>query len=322
MNILIITDFVLPDVTDAQREAIEIAAGPGARITVATDRDAALAAAPETEVLLGTIDPELFAAAPNLKWVQAAASGVDFMLFPAFRDSDVVMTGEKGLVGPHLADHAMALLLALVRRLAEAVRDGPASWDNRLDYRRRELELEGLAMGIIGFGSTGRSLAQRAAGFDMRVRAVDRDPMPGTSAVRLVAPLASMHDMLGVSDVVALCAPLTDETRGMVDAACFAAMKPGAILINVTRGELVVHEAMVAALNSGHLGGAGLDVHHAEPLPADDPLWDHVNVVMTPHTAGASQKRAGRNIDRFVDNLVRFRRGEALVGKVDKVLGY
>ncbi len=322
MNILIITDFVLPEVTEAQRQAIEIAAGPGARVTVATDRDAALAAAPETEVLLGAIDPEFFALAPNLKWVQAAASGVDFMLFPAFRDSDVVMTGEKGLVGPHLADHAMALLLALVRRLAEAVKDGPASWDKRLDYRRRELELEGLTMGIIGFGGTGRSLAQRAAGFDMRVRAVDREPVPGTPAVGVVEPLDSLHDMLGVSDVVALCSPLTGETRGMFDADCFAAMKPGAILINVTRGELVVHEALVAALASGHLGGAGLDVHHAEPLPADDPLWGHPNVVMTPHTAGASQLRAGRNIDRFVDNLVRFRRGEALVGRVDKALGY
>ncbi len=322
MNILIITGMVLPEVTEAQLEAIEIAAGPGARVSVATDRDAALAAAPETEVLLGAIDPELFALAPNLEWVQVTASGVDAMLFPEFRDSDVVMTGEKGLVGPHLADHAMALLLALVRRLAEAVKDGPASWDKRLDYRRRVLELEGLTMGIIGFGSTGRSLAQRAAGFDMRVRAVDRDPVPGTPAVGVVEPLASMHDMLAVSDVVALCAPLTEETTGMFDADCFAAMKPGAILINVTRGELVVHDAMVAALASGHLGGAGLDVHHAEPLPADDPLWDHVNVVMTPHTAGASQLRAARNIDRFVDNLVRFRRGEALVGRVDKALGY
>ena len=322
MNILILTDMVLPEVSEAQREAIEIAAGPGAKVTVATDRDAALAAAPETEVLLGAIDAELFALALNLKWVQATAAGVDAMLFPELRDSDVVMTGEKGLVGPHLADHAMALLLALVRRLAEAVKDGPASWDKRLDYRRRELELEGLTMGIIGFGSTGRSLAQRAAGFDMRVRAVDRDPVPGTPAVGVVEPLASMHDMLGVSDVVALCAPLTEQTKGMFDADCFAAMKPGAILINVTRGELVVHEAMVAALNSGHLGGAGLDVHHAEPLPADDPLWGHVNVVMTPHTAGASQLRAGRNIDRFVDNLVRFRRGEALLGRVDKALGY
>ncbi len=322
MNVLIITDFVLPEVTEAQLEAIEIAAGPGVRVTVATDRDAALAAAPETDVLLGAITPEFFALAPNLKWVQAAASGVDFMLFPAFRDSDVVMTGEKGLVGPHLADHAMALLLALVRRLAEAAKDGPASWDKRFDYRRRAFELEGLTMGIIGFGGTGRSLAQRATGFDMRVRAVDRDPVPGTPAVRVIEPLASLHDMLAVSDVVALCAPLTDETRGMFDAGCFAAMKPGAMLINVTRGELVVHEAMVGSLNSGHLGGAGLDVHHAEPLPADDPLWHNPNVVMTPHTAGASQRRAGRNIDRFVDNLVHFRRGEALVGRVDKALGY
>ena len=136
----------MPEVGEDQKRAIEQAAGPDARVTVAADRDQALAAAPSAEVILGALDPALFAAAAELKWVQATASGVDFMLFPALRDSDVILTGEKGLVGPHLADHAMALLLALTRQLAAAVRAGPASWDQRMAYRRREIELEGLTV--------------------------------------------------------------------------------------------------------------------------------------------------------------------------------
>ena len=128
--------------------------------------------------------------------------------------------------------------------------------------------------------------------------------------------------MLAASDVVALCAPLTAETRHLMNGARFAAMKPGAILINVTRGELVEQEALIAALESGRLGGAGLDVVHSEPLAADDPLWRQPNVVMTPHTAGASQLRAGRNMARFIENLGRYRNGEPLLGVVDKELGF
>lgn len=322
MNILVLLDMVLPQVGEAQRAAIEAAAGPGSVVTVAGDRAEALAAAGETEVILGSVSEEIFAAAPRLEWVQAAASGVDFLLYPAMRDGDVVLTSEKGLVGSHLADHAMALLLALTRQLAAAVRAGPGAWEQRLDYRRREIELEGLALGLVGFGGTGRALARRAAGFGMRIRAVDRAPMEGTAEVPRVEPLERLDEMLGESDVAALCAPLTEETRGRFDAGRFAALKPGALLINVTRGELVDHAALVAALKSGHLGGAGLDVTPVEPLPADDPLWGFDNVVMTPHTAGASQLRAGRNIDRFVENLGRYRRGEPLIGVVDKALGF
>ena len=323
MHILIITDdMILRAVGDEQRRAIAEAAGPGATVTVAADGGQALAAAPRADVIFGCVDEEVFARAARLKWIQATASGVDSMLFPALRDGAVALACEKGLVGPHLADHAMALLLALTRQLAAAVRDGVASWDRRLDYRRREIELEGLVMGIVGFGGTGRALARRAAGFGMAVRALDRGAMAGTAEVAAVEPFDSLDGMLAAADVVALCAPLTVETTGMIDADRFARMKPGAILVNVTRGELVVHEALVAALDSGRLGGAGLDVHHVEPLPADDPLWRYANVVMTPHTAGASQLRVGRNVDRFIENLGRFRRGEPLHGLVDKALGF
>jgi phosphoglycerate dehydrogenase-like enzyme len=323
MNILMLTDrMIMTDIGDDARRAVAEAAGPNAVVTVALDRDQALAAAPSAEVVLGCIDEALFAAAPRLKWVQATSSGVDFMMYPALRHGDVILTCEKGLVGAHLADHAMALLLALTRQLAAALRDGHGAWDKRLDYRVRAIELEGLVMGIIGYGGTGRAVARRAAGFQMTIRAVDRDAVAGDDLVPDVEPLDRLDAMLAGSDVVAVCAPLTAETTAMIDAGRFAAMKPGAVLLNVTRGELVDHPALVAALESGRLGGAGLDVHHIEPLPADDPLWRFDNVVMSPHTAGASQLRAGRNMGRFIENLGRYRRGEPLVGLVDKKLGY
>ena len=322
MKILAVTNMILPEIDEAGRRAILEAAGPGAEITVAATREEALAAAPGTEVLFGYLDAALFALMPDLKWVQATASGVDAMLFPACRESDVVLTCEKGLVGSHLADHAMALLLAVTRRLALAVRAGPESWSSRLQYRREQLELEGLSLGIVGFGGTGRALARRAAGFDMTIRALDRSALAGTAEVAEVAPFEALDALLAASDVVALCAPLTAETRHLMNRARFAAMKPGAILVNVTRGELVEQEALIDALESGHLGGAGLDVVHSEPLEADDPLWRYPNVVMTPHTAGASQLRAGRNMARFIENLGRCRNGEPLLGVVNKELGF
>ena len=323
MNILMLTDpMIMTAISDGDRRAVAEAAGPDAIVTVATDRGEAMAAAASADVVFGCIDEELFAVAPRLKWVQATSSGVDFMMYPGLRDGAVILTCEKGLVGAHLADHAMALLLALTRQLAAALRDGHGAWDKRLDYRVRAMELEGLVMGIVGYGGTGRAVARRAAGFDMVIRAVDRDAVAGDGLVPVVEPIDRLDAMLAGSDVVAVCAPLTAETTAMIDAGRFAAMKPGALLLNVTRGELVDHPALVAALESGHLSGAGLDVHHIEPLPADDPLWGFANVVMSPHTAGASQLRAGRNLDRFVDNLGRYRRGEPLIGLVDKKLGY
>ena len=134
--------------------------------------------------------------------------------------------------------------------------------------------------------------------------------------------MSRLDDLLDASDVVAIGAPLTDETRSLFDDARFAAMKPGALFVNVTRGEIVEDDAIVAALRSGHLGGAALDVTPVEPLPADHPLWTFDNVVMTPHTAGASQLRGPRNINRFCENLRRARVGEPLIGVVDKQLGY
>jgi phosphoglycerate dehydrogenase-like enzyme len=140
--------------------------------------------------------------------------------------------------------------------------------------------------------------------------------------VERVRTPAEFVEFLNTCDVLAVCCPLTSETRNKFDSAAFAAMRSNALLINVTRGEVMVEEDLVTALETGRIAGAGLDVAPREPLPADSRLWDLPNVVMTPHTAGASQFRAGRNVDRFVSNLVKLRAGETLEGIVDKILGY
>jgi len=321
MKILIIPGLTLPEVTDADLARIREAAGPGADVVVTSPR-VAHEHAEDAQVILGFVPPPLFQAAPKLRWVHAIASGVDAFLYPEFATSNVVLTSEKGLVGEHLADHAFGLLLMLTRQLATALKLGPDAWNHRPEMRRREVELTGMTMGIVGFGGTGRAMARRAAAFGMRCIAVDRDPVANSPEVATVGSSSDFPALLRESDVVAVCVPLTKETNRMFDAAAFALMKPSAILVNVTRGEVMDEQALVDALEQGRLGGAALDVAPREPLPADSPLWRFPNVVMTPHTAGASQYRAARNIDRFVTNLLRLRAGSPLEGIIDKSLGY
>jgi phosphoglycerate dehydrogenase-like enzyme len=322
MNILVILGLTLPSVSDTELERIREAAGSGSKVTVVERVRDAVAQAADVDVIFGVCPPPLLEAAPKLRWVHASASGVDGFLYPAFRDGDVILTGEKGLVGGHLADHGFGLLLGLTRRIAAAIRLGPDGWNHREELRMAELELEGLTMGIVGFGGTGRAMARRAAAFGMRCQAMDELAVPGSPEVASVGGPDSLDKLLGTSDVVAVCCPLTEATRHLFDDRAFGLMRPGAILVNVTRGEIVDGDALVRALTNGQLGGAALDVAPQEPLPSDHPLWKLDNVVMTPHTAGASQHRAGRNIARFCENLRRLRDGRELEGVVDKKLGY
>jgi len=171
LTILVLLGLTLPEVSDEDLEKIRAAASPGSIVRVATQVRDAVAMAADVDVILGFIPEPLFHAAPRLRWVHAIASGVDMFLYPAMRDSQVMLTGEKGLVGGHLADTGFGLLLALTRQIAAAIRLGPASWQAREAMRRKEIELEGLTLGIIGFGGTGRAMARRAVAFGMHVLA-------------------------------------------------------------------------------------------------------------------------------------------------------
>ena len=321
MKILIIPGLTLPDVSEADIERIR-AAGGGAEVVVTSDSQAALTQIVDADVVFGFVSRRMYLAAQKLRWVHAIASGVDSFLYDEFKNGDVILTSEKGLVGEHLADHGFGLLLMLTRQLATALRMGPDSWKHRPAMRFKEVELTGSTMGIFGFGGTGRAMARRAAAFGMGVIALDRDPVAGSAEVEDVLTPADFDDFLASSDVVAICCPLTPETHGKFDATAFRAMKPDAFLVNVTRGEVMVEDDLVHALVAGEIRGAALDVAPREPLPPESRLWSLPQVVMTPHTAGASQFRASRNIDRFMHNLQRLRRAEPLEGVIDKHLGY
>ena len=318
MKVLVNADLI--DVDGALLDRVRAAAGDF-EVIVTTDADRIEQVIPDVEVVLGGIGPGLLPKAPNLRWVQSPAAGVDGALYPEFADSDVILTSAKGFVGVHLAEHAMGLLLAVTRGIGWAVR--ALDWEVKWPIRNSSIELWGLTMGIVGLGGTGRELAKRARAFEMRVIAVDPEAVDLPGEVEACWRMDRFHDLLEQSDVVAVCAPLTPETNGMFDRDAFQRMRRGAILVNVTRGGIMDGPALIEALEQGWIGGAGLDVTPEEPLPQDNPLWQMKNVVITPHTAGASPNRDRRAVEQFCENLRRYIAGERpLIGEIDKSKGY
>ena len=321
LKILIIPGLTLTKIPEQSVISLESAAGTDSEIVISEYADAHKHIG-DADIVLGIVTPKLFSAAKNLRWVQSISSGVDSFMYPEFINSDVLLTSEKGLVGEHLADHAFGLLLALTRQLAAARDLGPDSWNNRPGLRAQEVELTGLNLGIIGFGGTGRAVAKRAHAFGLRIRAIDKDLMDGTDSVNKVESAEALDDLLAWSDILAICCPLTEETDKLINQETLGQLKTGAYIINVTRGEIIDEDSLVDALKSGHVRGAGLDVTPREPLPVESELWRLPNVVMTPHTAGASQYRASRNLERFISNVEKFRQNLPLDGIIDKVEGY
>jgi phosphoglycerate dehydrogenase-like enzyme len=322
MHILIIPGVTMPTVEDSLIVRIREAAGTDVRITVAKSAKEAADVVDDVEVILGGITPDMFKRAKKLTWVHATTSGADSYLFPEMVQSEIMLSGDKGLVGSHLADHTFALLLSLTRRLARAVQDAPHSWKNRVAYRAEEFELEGCTMGIVGFGGTGRHIARRAVAFGMKCVAVDCDAVPPSVEVPEVWGSERLDELLQTADVVTSGLPLTPHTRNLFNARAFSLMKKSALFVNVTRGEIFDAEALMAAVRSGQIAGAGLDVAPQEPLPSTHPLWSTPNVIMTPHTAGASQFRISRNLDRFCRNIALYRAGKPLEGQINKSRGF
>ena len=314
MKILINTE-----ITSDHRQQIQSVC-PDLVIVEPKDEAARLKEMADTDILFGGFNRSLFDAAQQLKWVQVLGAGVDGLLFPEFVESDVVLLSAKGYVGPHLADQTWALILGLIRGIGRAVRE--RTWENRWSIRGETCELAGRTLGIVGLGGTGIDVAKRAQGFDMRVIAVDPEDVDAPSFVHEVWKMNRFYDLLAESDIVSICAPLTEETRGMFDDEAFRRMKPSALLINVTRGKIVDEPSLLRALKEGLIGGAGLDVTPDEPLPQDSPLWDMPNVIVTPHVAGGSPNRDDRTVGLFCDNLERFLVGKPLLSVIDKRKGY
>ena len=248
--------------------------------------------------------------APNLEWIHVFSAGVDHPVFGMFLDKGARLTTSSGASGIPIAHHVVMLLLALARDLPGFLTDQAAH-----QWRPRALgDLEGRSVGVIGMGPIGAESARLAGELGMKAigmrRAVAGDEPCETWT------LERLPELLCIVDDLVLAVPLTDDTRGMIGADQIALLRPGARMINVGRGELIDEPAMIDALRSGHLGGAGLDVFATEPLPADSPLWDLPNVIVTPHTSGATESSAQRAGELFVSNLGSYLRDEPLRNEV------
>jgi phosphoglycerate dehydrogenase-like enzyme len=298
---------------------------PNVRVVAGLSREQALERAVEAHgVDARFATPEFLARATNLVWVQAMSAGVDryMSLAPLVENERLVLTNQRGAHGPAIADHCFAMLLTLTRDLrffADQQRE--QKWA-REGSGKQPFALEGRTMFVVGLGGIGTEVAERAHGFGMRVIATRRSGSDNPAFVERVGKPDEMLAMLPEADVVALCVPLTPETEGLFDARAFAALKPGAILINIARGKVVDTQALLEALDSGRLGGACLDVTDPEPLPDKHPLWRAQNVVITPHVAADAELTVERTWSLLRENVRRFGAGEPLLNVVDKRAGY
>ncbi|MBM4016181.1 MAG: MBL fold metallo-hydrolase [Planctomycetes bacterium] len=295
---------------------------PGLRVV-----GAATAADAEREVeladgLIGACSAELLEKGQQLRWVQVGSAGVErFVGLPPIAQRRVTLTNAQRLYGPEIADHALGMVLSLLRGL-------PAARDEQRGERRwlrgdaGRGELNGRTVLVVGLGGIGREIATRSAGFGARVVATGSAPRPPSGAVERIEGPEKLHELAAIADVVFVCVPLTAATDRLCDARFFAALKPGAILCNVARGRCVDSAALLAALESGRLAGAALDVTDPEPLPPDHPLWALPQVLITPHVAADGAGAEARQFLLYRENLRRFAAGERLLSVVDPAAGY
>jgi phosphoglycerate dehydrogenase-like enzyme len=281
----------------------------------------------ETEIIFTiSLRAEQFAIARKLRWIHSASAAVHQFLFPELVNSEVVLTNSREVHGPVVAEHVMALIFALAKKIPQAaVLQTKSVWGQEMiaDDTPRLRELAGATLGLIGVGSIGGRVAQMASAVGMRVIAVREHVEKGKpEGVEQVFARSALDEMLRQSDFVVLGAPLLTETRALMNADRLAAMKPDAYLINVGRGPLVDETALIEALRNRRIGGAALDVFEREPLPAESPLWNVEKLLITPHTAGLTDKLWQRQYDLFSDNLRRYLAGQPLRFVVDKRRGY
>ena len=262
-------------------------------------------------VISGLWHDGLLDCAGKLRFIQAIGAGTDQFPLEELTKRGIRLASARGVNYRAVAEHAMALILALSRRLPEA-RDNQANrvWRGMIgDLSRREDELGGKTLLVVGLGQIGGRLAQLAKAFDMRVVGLRRNPAAGRGAADAVHAMGEFNSLLPEADFVALTCPLTKETEKLVDAEALARMKPSAHLVNVARGRVVDEPALVAALAARRIAGAGIDVTAEEPLAQSSPLWGMEHVLVTPHTAGETRRYEDNVIEILRDNLGRLRRG-------------
>ena len=262
----------------------------------------------------------------RLQWIHAPTAAIHQFLFPEFVNSDILLTNSTEVHGPVVAEHVMALVLALAKKIPQAVRmqeqhvwGKGAMWSDG----PRPREIAGATLGLIGVGSIGRRVAKMASAMGMRVVAIREHLEQGPpEGVETVFALPDLPKLLALADFVVMAAPLVPATQGLMNAQRFALMKSDAFLINVGRGLQVEEAALADALRTRRIAGAALDVFEHEPLPLDSPLWDLDQLLITPHTAGLTERLWDRHYDLFSDNLRRYLAHQPLRSLVDKHKGY
>jgi phosphoglycerate dehydrogenase-like enzyme len=299
----------------------EIERRHGMQFIVPAKGDPTVPLVPDVDAVYGQLTADELAAAKQLRWVQSPSAGVEWMWrVPGLADAEIAVTNMRGAHGATIADHTFAMLLAHTRGLRRFEQEQREHRWGRNDVPL--LCLKGMTMGIVGFGNIGRAIARRATGFEMRVLAVDAESVPPGEGVEEVWPLSRLTEMCGQSDVLAIAAPITPDSRGMIGREQIRALKRGGYVLQLSRGGIVNESALVDALEEGHLAGAGLDVTETEPLPVGDPLWTAPNVMITPHTSASSSVTTELVWSILSENVGRFMRGEPLMNLVDKRRGW
>lgn len=275
---------------------------------------------------------------PNLRWIQYSYAGIDEVIeHPILHKDGLQVTTLSGAAAPQVAEHVVTMMLALGHRLPLLfAQQSRAEWPKDRWERHSPLELRGSTVGLVGYGSIGREVARLLQPFEVTILAAKRDVMhpqdtgytpdglgdPQGNLFHRLYPVEAIRSMFKECDFVVVSLPLTDDTRGLIGAQELAAMRPTAFLIDVGRGNIVDHAALVNALRDKKIAGAALDVFHEEPLPPNDPLWKLPNVIITPHIAGISKHYQERAAALFAENLRRYLSGTALLNRFDPDRGY
>lgn len=293
---------------------------------------------PDVEILYTFMAPFELSLTPKLRWVQGISAGVDnFYNTPLWR-SEIALTNASGVHAVQIPEYVLGMLISHAHHFPEIARvQVEARWPTMGEKRVfATRELRGKTLGILGYGAIGREIARLASAFGMRVLATKRADKPaafdgwtqpgtgdpdGSIPARFYA-LSELHELLPECDMLVLALPLSEQTRHLIGRAEFALMRRHAFLVNIGRGPLIDHDALIAALHEQLIGGAALDVTEPEPLPADSPLWHMPNVQITPHISGLSVYYDERAVDLFCENLRRYLHGEPLLNLVQRERGY
>lgn len=296
-------------------------AASGAKLiemTAASPRDIAAA-----DAAIGVCSAEVLSKAKQLQWIQWLAAGVERCVQqPLVRERHILLTNLQRTMGPSMAEHVMGMMLVLSRHLDYFLREQQQAHWAQEGPRPQLADLEGKTVLVVGLGGIGTEVARRAHAFGMRVIATRASGRNGPDYVSYVGLPDELLKLAREADFVVNCAPITPQTTGIFNKEFFAALKPGAYFVSVGRGRSTVTADLIAALNSGRLGGAGLDVFDPEPLPADSPLWHLSNLIITPHVSADTPFAEEQRSAVIVENLRRYAAGEPMLSVVDVERGY